>query len=249
MVFGNLAYRSGIPPPGFFSSKKPAAKSAILPAILINSAAPSFWPPTASFMKKWAPSPAKSLNGIPPGRFQGESTISRAFAALESRSADLFRATPRVQLCNRRPDREAPRVDREILEFLWHDVTVLRFFDWDSGLVHFFCLSHDVVEHFANRGNSFLPANLSVAGHEQRVFIERRKFLQRIAPARNCSLLVEAHGIPSAEKQISGVNHVLLGHFHNHVRPRMPRMRLHHRRQPAQIHRHRKFCRIDRMIW
>ncbi len=113
----------------------------------------------------------------------------------------------RVEFADCRADRESPGKNGEVLEFIRHRVAVLRFFRRNSRLEHFFGLPGDVIKHFADPSDTFLSANLPVSGDEQRVLIERGKFLQGVPPARNRRLLVEAHRIPAAEEQVPGVDH------------------------------------------
>src|ERR1700719_3852764 len=76
-----------------------------------------------------------------------------------------------VELGDGGADGEVPGVDREILEFVGDDVAVDCFLHRDTGLMHFFGLGDDVVENFADGGNTFLAADLTVAGGENGVFV------------------------------------------------------------------------------
>ena len=67
---------------------------------------------------------------------------------------------------------------REILELLGHNVALGGFLNGYARFEHFLGLGRDVVEHFAQDGNTFLPADLAVAGNENRVLIVCRKFRQ-----------------------------------------------------------------------
>src|SRR6266581_2067152 len=81
----------------------------------------------------------------------------------------------RVQFGDRRADRESPRENREAFELVRHGVAMRGLFRRHSCLVHFLRLFGNVVEHRALRRDSFLLADLSVAGHENRVLVERRE--------------------------------------------------------------------------
>src|SRR6266700_8061655 len=101
---------------------------------------------------------------------------SRSRGEVFERAAAPLLALPfGIQLGDSRADREAPSIDREILEFVGDNITMLRFTDRNASLVHLLRLSRDAIEDFADGGNAFLSANLSVSRHKQRVFIECSK--------------------------------------------------------------------------
>src|ERR1700751_3890393 len=122
-----------------------------------------------------------------------------------------------VELGDGGADGEVPGVDREILEFVGDDVAVDCFLHRDTSLVHFFGLGGDIVENFANGGNTFLAADLTVAGDENGVFVVGGEFLEGVAPTGNVGLLVDGDRIPAAEQQVSGVDDVLLRDAHDDV--------------------------------
>src|SRR5262249_51642946 len=76
-----------------------------------------------------------------------------------------------IELGDGGADGEAPSEDGEILEFVGNDVAVLRFLRGHAGFKHFFGLSGDVVEDFADAGDAFLAADLAVAGNENGFFV------------------------------------------------------------------------------
>ena len=99
---------------------------------------------------------------------------------------------------------------------------MLSFFRRNSSLEHFFGLPGDIIKHFADGSDAFLATNLPVSRNKERVLIERRKFLQGVAPAGNGCLLVKAHRIPAAEEQITGIHHILVRDAPHHVCSGMP---------------------------
>src|SRR5260370_39733327 len=124
----------------------------------------------------------------------------------------------RVELGDCRADRETPCINREVFELIRHYVAVLRFFGWDSRLVHFFGLSSDVIKHFADRSDAFLAANLAVTRDKKRVLIERRKLFQGVEPAGKCCLLLEADRLPAAEEKVASVYNILVGDSRDAIR-------------------------------
>src|SRR5258708_20367714 len=132
-------------------------------------------------------------------RLSGGGGEPRPYNRFENLRIGLLALPLRVELGNRRANRESPRKNREVFELLRDHVAVLRFFGRNSRLVHFFGLRGDVIKHFAERSDAFLAANLAVTRDKERVLMERSEFFQSVAPARNRGFFLEPDRIPAPE--------------------------------------------------
>ena len=125
---------------------------------------------------------------------------------------------------------------------------MLRLFYGNASFIHFFGLAGNVVENFADGDDALLAANLAVAGDKERAFIEGGKSFQSVAPARDGGLFIEANRIPAAEKEIAGVDDVLLGNSRDDVGAGVTGIRFENGSQPAKIDGQGQFGGIERVI-
>src|ERR1700730_12579468 len=153
-----------------------------------------------------------------------------------------------VEFCNRWTDGEAPSKNGEILELIRHNVALRGLLHGHPGLEHLLRLRGDIVEYFADVGDAFLAADLSVSGSEQGVLVECREFCQRCSPTGDGRLVVKGHWIPAAEQQVACVHHILVRHAYDDVRAVVSRIRFEHSGEPAEVNGHWQLRRVDGMI-
>jgi len=89
----------------------------------------------------------------------------------------------RVQLGNRRPDRESPRENREVLELFWHHVACCASSAGTPALYIFSACPAMSSNTSRIEAMPSLAANLAVTWDKERVLIEPGEFLQRVSPA------------------------------------------------------------------
>ena len=114
--------------------------------------------------------------------------------------------------------------------------------------MQFLRLVVDIVKERAEECDGFLSRHLPVTGYEQRVFIPRGESFQRLPPAGNRCLFIEANRVEAIEEQIAGIDHILFRYAHQDICSGMARVVLNAGGQSTEIQFHWQPCRIERVI-